>query len=276
MSFLEQLKKPSVKPPIITLVGGAGVGKTTFAATFPKPIVIQGEDAETVFQTYAEEDQPMFFPRILAPTEKNHKVLDSVLGQMRALIKEDHDFKTLIVDSVTSLNIFFEQEIVYEDNETLAQRGKSLISNVADASGGFHKGYIILKNKHLEIMRAAQYLRDLKGMTIIFIAHNGIERIKNDPSESSEYHLYSLNMHKDSAKIYIDNSDAVLFLTHETIMRKDDKKARVQNTGTRTLIVSGDGKMGYPYAKNRYGLIDDLEVEAKQNPFIQHIPFFNK
>lgn len=280
MSFLNKIKKPSVKPPIITLVGGAGVGKTTLAATFPNPVFIQAEDAETVFQTYKEEEQPSFFPLIQSPNSKRFNIKEQILSNLRELITEQHDFKTVVIDSVTALNLFFEQEILLDDNQRLAKSGKQPVTNIADTHGGFHKGYQVLKGFHLDLFKACQALRDMRGITVVFLAHTGTERIKHDPSESSEYHLFSLNMHKDSAKIYIDNSDAVIFMRHETLVQKSGKdkseKARVFNTGTRQLIYSGDGEIGFPYAKNRFGLSGSEDISHRENPLLSTIPFFTK
>ena len=282
MSFLNKIKKPSVKPPIITLVGGAGVGKTTLAATFPNPVFIQAEDAETVFQTYKEEEQPSFFPLIQSPNSKRFNIKEQILSNLRDLITEQHEFKTVVIDSVTALNLFFEQEILLDDNQRLAKAGKQPVTNIADTHGGFHKGYQVLKGFHLDLFKACQALRDMRGITVVFLAHTGTERIKHDPSETSEYHLFSLNMHKDSAKIYIDNSDAVIFMRHEMLARKyedGDKKSmaksKVLNTGTRQLIYSGDGEIGFPYAKNRFGLSGSEDISHRENPLLTTIPFFN-
>lgn len=44
MSLLDTVKKPEDRPVIATVTGDAGIGKTTLAATFPKPIFIRAED----------------------------------------------------------------------------------------------------------------------------------------------------------------------------------------------------------------------------------------
>ena len=44
MSILDQITKPKPRPLAVTIIGEAGLGKTSLGATFPKPIFIRAED----------------------------------------------------------------------------------------------------------------------------------------------------------------------------------------------------------------------------------------
>lgn len=280
MSFLSRAKKPTAKPPIITIIGSPGVGKTTLGATFPNPIFIQAEDGSSVFTGWPDEDLPTLLPALpkgATTTNKNTGVTtygtrDILTAQMRELATADHDFQTLVIDSVTSLQTLFEEEIAERDQ----------VKTVADASGGFHKGYIEVASWHADLIYQATVLRDRKNMAVVFLAHSGIEKIKLDPEQATEYAVFSLDMHKKSAALYVAQSDAVLYLTKSTaiIGAEKDKRGRqikagvAMQTGDRTLVTTGDGRTGYLNAKSRYPMPAEIAVGQRENPILEHIPFF--
>lgn len=275
MSFLEQVKKPVLQAPVITIVGFAGSGKSSLAGLFTNPIFIQAENASTVFETMPEFAQPSFFPQLPPPNAKrNIKTSDVLLGHLRDLLMQDHYFKTVVIDTVTALNTLFEQEVVEFDNNGA--------SNIGEAAGGFNKGYLIVASMHAKLRAACEHLRK-KGITVVFLSHTGIVKMKNRP-ESGEYVAYSLEMHEKSRQIYVSSSDVVAYLkARDFVMGNEENKkgqttkfGRVTNTGERVLITSSDGTIGYIDAKNRYNLPDEIEVNKGDNPLIALIPFLNQ
>ena len=96
MSILDMIRKPEDRPSLVTILGDAGLGKSSLAATFPNPIFIRAEDG---LQAIPLESRPDAFP-----------VLNSVNDlweQLSSLIKEEHQYKTLVIDSVTALERMF-------------------------------------------------------------------------------------------------------------------------------------------------------------------------
>lgn len=275
MSFLEQVKKPVPQAPVITIVGFAGGGKSSLAGRFNKPIFIQAENATSVFEDWPTDTQPSFFPQLPSPNAKrNIKTSDVLLGHLRDLLLQEHDFKTVVIDTITALNTLFEQEVVEFDNNGA--------SNIGEAAGGFSKGYLIVANMHAKLRAACEHLRK-KGITVVFLSHTGIVKMKNRP-ESGEYVAYSLEMHEKSRQIYVSSSDVVAYLkARDFVMGNEENKkgqttkfGRVTNTGERVLITSSDGTIGYIDAKNRYNLPDEIEVNKGENPLIALIPFLNQ
>lgn len=274
---LSSLTKPTTKPPIITIVGTPGVGKTTLAALFPSPVIIQAEDGGAVFDTWEDDVKPMLFPVLPRAAVTDGKLVVStktvLLEQLRALATQKHDFKTAIIDSVTALHALFEHEVATSYG----------VDNVADAAGGFHKGYLVVKEYHAEIKAACDYLRDKKGMTVVFLAHAGIKKIKNRP-DAEEYTIFTLDMHEASIAAYTNLVDAVLYLRQDEFVKgvQTDKKGsttkfgKLIQSGERILVTSGDGKVGYANAKNRCGLPPEVQVPQGENPLLQLIPYFNK
>lgn len=274
MSYLSQAKKPTVQAPVLTVVGFPGVGKSTLAATFPDPIFVQAESATSVFETWPEEKQPSFFPELPAPNAKRQqKPSEILLAQLRELATEDHPFKTVVVDAVTTLNTLFENEVIEFDENGA--------TNIGEAAGGFGKGYLQVAALHSKIRNACEHLRK-RGMTVVFLAHSGIAKVKNRPDVEA-YSTWSLDMHEASRKIYVATSDAVLYLkSKEFVMGADkDKKGNVKSygkmtsTGERVLITASEGTIGYVDAKNRYDIPAELDVPHGENPILEYIPYFN-
>lgn len=275
MSYLEQAKKPGVQAPVITIVGFPGVGKTSLAALFPKPIFIQAENAGSVFETWADDEKPVMLPELPSPSEKRKiKASEEMLAQLRELATAEHPFKTVIIDAITTTNMLFESEVIEFD-----EKGAE---NIGEAAGGFGKGYLQVAALHAKIRNACEHLRR-RGMAVVFLAHSGINKVKNRPDVEA-YSTWSLDMHEASRKVYIATSDAVLYLkTKEFVMGSEkDKKGNVKSygkmttTGERVLITASEGTIGYVDAKNRYDLPEEIEVPKGENPLIQYIPFFTK
>jgi len=275
MSFLDQVQKPIPQAPVITIVGFAGGGKSSLAGRFNKPIFIQAENATSVFEDWPTDTQPSFFPQLPSPNAKrNIKTSDVLLGHLRDLLLQEHDFKTVVIDTITALNTLFEQEVVEFDNNGA--------SNIGEAAGGFNKGYLIVASMHAKLRAACEHLRK-KGITVVFLSHTGVVKMKNRP-ESGEYVAYSLEMHEKSRQIYVSSSDVVAYLkARDFVMGNEENKkgqttkfGRVTNTGERVLITSSDGTIGYIDAKNRYNLPDEIEVNKGENPLIALIPFLNQ
>lgn len=276
MSYLEQVKKPAPQAPVITIVGFPGVGKSTLAALFPSPIFIQAENASTVFETWPEDQQPAFMPELPAPSAaRKVRTSEALMDQLRELVTAEHPYKTVIIDTVTALNALFEAEVVEFDPS-------DAVTNIGDAAGGFHKGYLVTAGMHAKVRQACEHLRR-KGIAVVFLAHTGIVKMKNRP-DGGEYTAYSIDVPEKSRPVYVGSSDAVLYLkSREFVMGHEEnrkgqtiKMGRVSNTGERVLITSSDGTIGYIDAKNRYSLPDEIDVPKGENPLAALLPFFNQ
>lgn len=267
--------KPKPQAPMITIIGMPGAGKSTLAALFEKPVFIQAESSTTVFEDWPEADQPDFMPQ-LPTANRAREVRTSVvlLAQLRSLATEKHEFKTVVIDTATSLNMLFEKEII-EFNEVE-------VNNIGEACGGFNKGYLAVANLHAEVRMACEHLRR-RGLTIVFLAHSGIVRTKNRPDVEA-YSTFTIDMNEASRRVYIAQVDAVIYLKikEHVIGQETDRKGNVRkygkliSTGDRVLITASDGVIGYVDAKARYDFPKEIDFIEGENPLIQYIPFLRK
>lgn len=246
MFDLKTLEKPKSRAVQVTLVGEGGSGKTSLAATFPNPVFIRTEDG----MLSLGENAPMAFPVATSSEE--------VAEQIRALGREDHDFKTLVIDSISKLHTIIEKEITEADGSR----------SINQAMGGYGAGYAAAAERHRQIKSLCDKIVAKKGMNVVFIAHADEEKI--DPPDNDPYTRYTLRIHHKSVAHYSDDVDLVGFIKMKTwtVRDKEKESGKAFSDGTRVVTC-------YPVpshiSKNRFGISEDLPFEAGANPFKNHI-----
>lgn len=248
MSLLDTIEKPKDRMPIITILGEAGTGKTNLAATMSKPIFIRVEDG---LQSIPLANRPESFPEIGDDVELLFK-------QVNTLIREEHDYKTVVFDSVTKLDRVFEKYII--DNDPKHPK------SINQAMGGYGAGLSAVANLHGRIRKAAGILNS-KGMCVIFIAHADTETI--ELPDSDPYMRYSLRLGKRSLAHYVDDVDAVALVKLETFYTGDGDRKKAISTGDRVICMNATSSS---VTKNRYGVTEDVKFELGVNPFTNIIP----
>lgn len=279
MGMLAKAKKPTAKPPMLTIVGSPGTGKTTLGARFPSAIILPTEDGTAVFENWEDDAQPAVLPRLPKAAKDDagnivRSTKAALFELLDELMREAHDYQTLVIDSITTLDTLFGAEIALRDG----------VGTVADAAGGFHKGFAEVASWHAEFIYKCEQLRAMRGMAVVFLAHTGIKKIRNRPDAAADYSVFSLDMDNQALAHYVAQSDAVLYLKKEELVigaetnRKGQttKYGRLTQTGDRKLITVGDGQVGYVNAKNRYGMPAELDVPMGENPILSFIKFYQQ
>lgn len=239
MSVMTTIAKPQDRSVIVTLCGDSGMGKTTLAATFPNPIVIRAEDG---LQAIPSDKRPDAFPLI-------HKEED-LWQQLTALVTDQHDYKTVIIDSVTALERLFVQHVI--DSDTKKPR------SINQALGGYGAGLSAVAAMHQRVRKACGILNERKGMHVVFVAHADTETIELPDQDA--YTRYNLRLGKKSVAPYVDDSDVVGFLKLETFTTGDGERKKAISDGTRILITYATAAN---VSKNRYGITEELFVDRK-------------
>lgn len=224
-------------PPRVVIYGQEGIGKSTFAASAPKPVFLPTEDG----LGQIECDQ---FPFIKSYRE--------FLQYLAAISTEEHDYQTLVVDSLDWL-----EKLIWAD--VCLQEKKINIEDI-----GYAKGYKFALTQWREVITAFDYIRNQKGMSIILVAHAKVEKFE-DP-ENPTYDRYTLALHKSADAYVREWSDAVLFAAQKKRINKEDvgfNKVRA----TAVAIGAEGGErilrtVGSPacVAKNRYGITGDIPL----------------
>lgn len=281
MSFLDRAKKPSEMapaPPMLSIVGSPGTGKTSLGGMFPGAIIMQAEDGKSVFESWDADVQPTILPRLPKASKDEAGNIKGTLKYLNQMMDElmaaDHGFKTLVVDTVTSLDRQLSHEISMRDG----------VQTVADASGGYHKGYTELANWHANFIYRCEQLRAVKKMAIVFLMHVGIKKIRNRPDAAADYSVYSMDMDAQGVSVYTSQSDAVLYLVKDEFVQgaetnrrgQTTKYGRLLQTGERKIITTGDGFVGFVNAKSRYPMPAEIPLPLGVNPLLEFIPFYKQ
>lgn len=248
MSLLSTISKPQDRSVIVTIIGDSGLGKTTLAATFPKPIVIRAEDG---LQAIPAANRPDAFPSI-------NKV-DDLWDQLKALVVEQHDYQTVVIDSVTALERLFTQHVIESDPKQPR--------SINQALGGYGAGLAAVATLHQRVRKACGVLNERKNMHIVFVAHADTETI--ELPDQDPYTRYSLRLGKKSVAPYVDDSDVVGFLKLQTYTTGEGDRKKAISDGSRLLVTYATASN---VSKNRFNINDDLLVEHGKNPLASIIP----
>ena len=251
MSILSSVEKPQDRAPIVTICGDSGMGKTVLAASFPKPVFIRAEDG---LQSIPAETRPDALPVVTK--------VDDLWEQLTALVTEDHGYKTVVIDSVTALERLFMQHII--DSDPKKPR------SINQAMGGYGAGLSAVSTMHQRVRKACGILNSKKGMNIVFIAHADTETL--ELPDQDPYTRYNLRLSKKSVAPYVDDSDLVGFLKLQTFTTGDGERKKAMSTGERLLVTYATASN---ISKNRFGITEDLAVQAGVNPLTNFIPTLN-
>lgn len=232
LNTIVKASERKLPPPKILLYGQEGIGKTTFAAQAKNPIFIQTENG---FGAKLSADA---FPLITG--------YDQFLDCLDALLNEEHDYKTLVVDHMDMIEHIMQREEIADSNKT----SKSKVKTISGAAGGFNRGPEVINNQLLdEVLPRLDALWNDKRMMIILLAHCSIEKVAD--ITGAKYKTYAPSMDAMFSTSLKNWADCVLFAKMEVGSQGEERVLYCQPSTTY-------------YAKSRY--FDDdaipLDFEA--------------
>lgn len=232
-----------IRPRRVTLYGVHGIGKSTFGAMAENPIFIPTEDG------LADIDCAKF------PVAQTYRDVMDAIG---ALYTEEHEFRTVVVDSVDWL-----ERLIWA--EVCVKKGVKSIEDI-----GYAKGYVFALTQWREVLSGLDALLHERGMQVVLLAHAAIEKFSNPETES--YDRFAPKLDKRASSLVQEWCDEVLFANYKVYTKTSDEgfnKTRAQGVGSGERVIR---TMELPahVAKNRLNL--PLEIPLDYREFAKYLP----
>lgn len=240
MSILDKVAKTIHKAPRILLYGRPGIGKSSFAASFPNPLFLlteetglTGIDALPIAHTFKE-----FWDNVKELTEF-----------------EEIPFKTLVIDSVSQLDALVVDHILEKESAKNAK-----VTTLASACGGYGAGHQRAAQIHRALKSMLDKFQD-KGVIVIYISHMAVKTHR--APDVSEYDVYTIVANHDKTReVYIDNCDAVLFCRMKSYTDElESGRTLIKSTDQRIMMC---GVNDVNVSKNRFGMPNELPMSYEE------------
>ena len=220
-------------PERVLIFSEIGLGKSTLASTAPNPIFINLEDR---------------IDEINADRLEVPESYDQFHQQLIEVYKEEHDYKTIVIDTIDALEALIYKKVCEENS----------VGSISDINfgGGYEQSLTIFR----KVVDALNKLRLHKKMKIIILAHSHVKTYNNPLGQ--DYDRISIKLREKNAAVITERCDIVGYLHINTYTSEVDKgfgskKTKVASTQERVFSC-------YPSAafeaKNSYRIDSDIVI----------------
>lgn len=215
------------------LYGVPGIGKTTFASKWEKPLFLDLEHGLPPNLEVAYED----------PAPSTFEEFRTVLRNFTA----GDQVRTLVIDSADWLENMMIRQICHNEN----------IDSLEKFGGGYGKGWTKLCEVWSALLDQLDRIRIQQDVNILFIAHSKIKRY--EPADMMPYDRYTLVQNEKTADILKKWSDLILFVKYDVqLVDSRDAKTKAITNGKKYMYTDFHPCWD---AKNRFGLAPKLEFK---------------
>ena len=232
-----------VKPIRALLYGPEGIGKTRFAAAWPKPLFIDIEEGSNQISV----------ERTPRPTS-----WAMLVGMVDELMVDPMGYKTLVFDTADWADKLATSQVC-------ATASKGSISDFA-----WGQGWVALAEEWKRFLDKLALFQERTHMNILFLAHAKVQRLTL-PDATGSFDRYELKMeHQKSAAPLKEWVDLMIFANYKTyiVTTKDDKQ---KGQGGQERVMFTEHHACWD-AKNRFRLPYELpfNLENPQDPNSRH------
>lgn len=227
-----------VRPPVCLFYAGDGDCKTSLASEFPSPIYLRTEG----------EEPPSDAPEMPTVDVTGWQDIEDTFT---LLLTEEHNFKTVIVDTVDGIAPFVE--------EVTARRigAASVNDNSKGSPAAFGNGFTESEVEWGRFMDGCAAL-SRAGMHVVLLGHRIIRNFKSPTTDP--YDQYDVALNKRAAPAVRARCDVVGFMSRRVSLKekevgRNNKVAHAE--GGKEVQIHTVGGAGF-HAKNRYGLPDAI------------------
>jgi len=214
----------------VTLYGTEGIGKTTLAAQFPNPLILDTEDGAR---------------RIDCAKVKCHD-WKTLYGTLIELGGDTAGFKTIVIDSIDWAESLLKESLT-------AKLGKP----VDDLPYG--RGSGMVAEGFAPLLAACDVIVS-RGANVLLVGHSEIKRC-SPPDMEEGFDRFELKLSKRVGPLVKEWSDALVFCNYRTrVVEGADGKARGRGGKERLLFAERCAAWD---AKNRFGLPPELAMSIE-------------
>lgn len=224
------------RPQRVCLYGPEGIGKTSLAAKWPKPLYFDLESGTS----FLDVDR-------VAPANWNMLVSDIMQSQSMS------EYQTIVVDTLDAAEKLCTREVCRKNKKDSIE------------AFGYGKGYTYVMEEFARLLGALDQCID-SGKNVVVVAHAMMRKFEQ-PDEAAPYDRWELKLSKKVAPIVKEWCDALLFLNYETTVEVTGSGKAKARGGRRIMQV--DHHVCWD-AKNRWGLTGKVPMEW--DSIAAHIP----
>lgn len=235
--------------PMLAYYTLAGCGKTTFAASFPRPGFIDFEEGSYDFDL-ARRWEPESWTDLI-------KLLKEIHGAPKGGL----DIESLVFDTADAIEVRMHIQLA-EDAE------KESIEDI-----GWQKGYQIALSYWAELIKICKQIRKKHNLWIVFLAH-AVPIKREDLHLGARFSRYGMNLHPKASEYLFSQLDLVMFGKQDVSFKKQKGKDLLVAKDEKDIIAHTRLSCHWD-AKNRYGLPERIVMPVR-NGFTMLKSFIDK
>ena len=210
------------------IYGTEGIGKTTLAASFPSPVILDTE----------EGTHHLDCARVSIGS------WDELRSAVAEIGSRPSEFRTVVIDSADWAERLLIESLLVEHKQ------KSI------EGFGFGKGYTILAEGFGRFLQQCDALVGV-GLNVAFVAHSKVQRT-SPPDMADGFDRYELKLTKQTAPLLKEWCDLLAFCNYKTAI-SEGSDGRKKATGGKRRLMHLERAAAWD-AKNRYGLDAELPM----------------
>ena len=171
--------------------------------------------------------------------------------QLTDVFKEDHDLKTLVIDSLDWTETLINQHVCREGK-------KASISDF-----GYGVGFQMVLENFGRVIKALTAIREERGMGIILIAHSQVKAYNNPLG--ADYDRTGIKLREKNAELFLEWCDLIGYLRFSvfTNTKKDGFGETTKAIGGTDRVLSCAPCAAF-VTKNRYGITEDIPIPSPE------------
>lgn len=212
-----------------TLYGTEGIGKTTLAAQWPNPVILDTEDGTRQIDC----------ARVRCPDWM------TLHGALVELGGDPQGFETVVVDSVDwAERLIIEAMLKRDDKKSIEDYG-------------FGKGFVKLAEQFGKLLSLLDGMID-RGVHVVLVGHSVVKR-QTPPDMDEGFDRFELKLSKQVGPLVKEWSDLLLFANYRTTL-VEGTDGRTRAKGGKERVIHAERCAAWD-AKNRFGLPASMPME---------------